>query len=171
MSININIRNKKLVVIGIIIPSIIVVLFLLFFNADLSFKSKTKKVKDISGPLLPSLSVTKIENDIIPEGFPANILLEKDGVILENKSITSQDKPGIIQYTRKFISKKNLDENYVLYKNFLEKNNWNIVSLDKKDSLGSLIAVDSNNTQLMITISKNSINGNVIVDLTVVKKI
>ena len=116
-----------------------------------------------------NIKVTKVPTGELPQAIPANIPLEENALIIENDIITAPEKPGITQYTKKFISNRSPDENYEIYKEFIVANNWEVVSVTDEDTLKSLIAVSPNKTeQLFITVSENTISGEVTVDLTVI---
>ena len=115
------------------------------------------------------LKVAKVPTGELPAGIPANIPLEENALIVQNDVITAPAESGQTQYTRKFVSNKSLDENYEIYKEFIAANNWEVVSVTDEATLKSLIAVNPDKTeQLFITVSENTISGEVTVDLTVI---
>jgi len=116
-----------------------------------------------------NIKATKVPTGELPQAIPANIPLEENALIIENDIITAPDKPGITQYTRKFVSGRSPEENYEIYRNFAVANKWEIVSSVEQETLMSLIAVNPDKTeQLFITVSENTISGEVTVDLTVI---
>ena len=116
-----------------------------------------------------NFNVENVPTSELPAGIPMDIPLEENVVIVQNDVITSKENPGQTQYTRKFVSNRSLDANYLIYKDFLNANNWEVVSSVEQETLMSLIAVNPDKTrQLFITVSENTISGEVTVDLTVV---
>ena len=136
----------------------------------LVWQSTGKKKATEEVPLVnENIEVQNVPTSELPSAIPNNIPLEENALIIENDIITAPDKPGITQYTRKFVSNKSPEENYAIYKDFLNANNWEVVSVTDEDTLKSLIAVSPNKTeQLFITVSENTISGEVTVDLTVI---
>ena len=157
---NISINFKK---VGFLLV-LILVIALIFWR----YMEKTDTSEQIP-EINENIKVTKVPTGELPQAIPANIPLEENALIIENDIITAPEKPGITQYTKKFISNRSPDENYESYKEFIVANNWEVVSVTDEDTLKSLIAVSPNKTeQLFITVSENTINKQVTVDLTVV---
>jgi len=131
--------------------------------------TKNKKATEEMPLVNENIEVQNVPTSELPSAIPNNIPLEENALIIENDIITAPDKPGITQYTRKFVSNKSPEENYAIYKDFLNANNWEVVSVTDEDTLKSLIAVSPDKTeQLFITVSENTISGEVTVDLTVI---
>jgi len=131
--------------------------------------TENKNLSEESSVVNENIEVTKVPTGELPGTIPSNIPLEENALIVENTVITAPEKPGVIQYTRKFVSNKSPEENYAIYKDFLNANNWEIVSSVEQETLMSLIALSPDKTQqLFITVSENTISGEVTVDLTVV---
>ncbi|MHA1868415.1 MAG: hypothetical protein ACTSXD_10270 [Candidatus Heimdallarchaeaceae archaeon] len=154
----------------VVLLSALIVFYFFFKKGEISEIRSTKEKTISSVFSTPPVVVHKINKNTLPDDIPSDIPLEKDALILENKIISLPDQPGTIQYTRKFISKKTLEENYKIYRNFIDRNDWDLISSVKKKYLISLSAMKSKNKQLLITISKNTIAGTVIVDITVVSR-
>jgi len=106
--------------------------------------------------------------DKLPESFPSDIPIEKKTKVLENYSATTTGNG--FQTTRRFVSKKTIQENFNLYEKYLKSNNWAIVSTIDEEKVKAITATKSDNQQMYITISQNSITGDVVVDITSVTK-
>ncbi len=158
------IENKKFVV-GLIILIILSGVFIVY-----SIFGRSEVNRGLFTPITApqNITVNKLNINKLPSAIPVNSLLEKNTLITENDTITSIDKPGVTQYTRKFISKKSVDENYTIYKKYLKNNGWKILSSLENKNLRSLVATKADNSQrFLITISENSVSHKVSVDLTV----
>lgn len=149
---------------------IIIVLLVLVLILALLWQYKENEQLSVNEPVKnENIEVQNVSANELPAAIPENIPMEEDAVILENDIITASEKPGVTQYTRKFVSNKSLEENYAIYKDFIDFNNWEVVSSVEEETLMLLIAVNPDKTeQLFVTVSKNTINKEVTVDLTVV---
>ena len=101
----------------------------------------------------------------LPKNFPADFpmisaqrteILQNDNVIVEGKQ----------QGRRQFVSDKTLEENHQLYKDYMQKTAWQIVSDVNELEFKSLIG-RRGNLVLSVSISKNSETGKIIVNAAV----
>lgn len=101
----------------------------------------------------------------LPDGFPTDFPQDIEEVVLQNNIATLGG--GKIQATRQIQSTKNLNENYRLYKNYLEKHGWSFQYLDAaSESVRTIFAV-SKGKEMNVVMSKNA-TGVVMVDATLV---
>ncbi len=109
--------------------------------------------------------ITNLENTSLPEFFPAEIPLENGAEITQNYNA---EKDGQMQATRKFISKKTLQENFDLYKSWMDKNSWQVVSSIDGEETKNLSA-KKDGSSLSVNISVNSYSKKVTVNITYLK--
>lgn len=119
--------------------------------------------------LLPSVQTAQVATQVpvntLPDGFSKDFPMQDGEVVLQNNVTTVGG--GKTQATRQIQSTKSLNENYALYKNYLEKNNWSFQYLDAaSDSVHTIYAV-SKGKEINIVMSKNA-SGVVVVDATMV---
>lgn len=88
----------------------------------------------------------------VPTDFPTDIPIEK-GVRVEQSYGLSY--AGQKQLTIVFLSAKTVKENYVLYANFLKKQNWSISNTYESTKISSLYGTKESN-DINITMSDNS---------------
>ena len=105
--------------------------------------------------------------DEVPARFPAEVPIEQGAQITQNYEADPPD--GTHQATRVFESAKTVAQNYKFYSDFLTKNEWEIQTTLEDSNFAGLSAA-KNGTNLLVTISKNSITGAVSVDLTAVSR-
>jgi len=119
--------------------------------------------------LLPSVQTTEVsvqvDAGILPEGFPADFPKQGDELVLQNHVTTVGG--GKVQATRQIQSTKSLNENYTLYKNYLEKNNWSFQYLDAASDSVHTIFATAKGKEMNVVMSRNA-SGVVVVDATMV---
>lgn len=94
--------------------------------------------------------VTKFEGKTIPTGFPADLVFEKDATVLENYKV---EKFGVVEFNRKYISKKTMEQNLALFKNYFEKN-WSNASVDSQNPNMVRISSRTNLSMAYVLLSK-----------------
>jgi hypothetical protein len=106
----------------------------------------------------------EIDPEVVPLRIPQNIPLEKDAAVIANYV---DNKSEVFQSTRKFVSKKSLEENYQIYSQYLKDWEWSIISqVDEKDLKYWSATNEKYLGVLGITISRNANSGEVVVDIT-----
>jgi hypothetical protein len=161
-----NIRNKK-VPLGLAL----FILIVLGFGVWGYYFIENKKNQNL--PTIPSISQkpvskytsTQLTLDELKKILPAGIPLEPDTQVLQSQSI--KDKEGTEQITYQFITKKTLTENFNLYKTYLERNSWKIQNIINEPDIKSISAAkETEKKTINITISKNTITDQSIVDIS-----
>lgn len=104
----------------------------------------------------------------LPADFPADIPIEK-GVKVEQSY--SLNYAGQKQLTFVFQSTKTVKENYILYADFLKKQNWNVLSKYESPKISSLYDTKEN-SDINITISESAVTSSVKsqVSISILKK-
>ena len=92
--------------------------------------------------------VSNVSSDQIPVGFPPNIPIEQQALVMSNFNATTQN--GQLQSTRSFKSFKAASDNIALYTDFLAKsaNGWGLVA-SSTDSSGDKTMVARNSGGLL----------------------
>lgn len=98
----------------------------------------------------------------LPEGFVQGFPLEQNSVVLNNSSANTASG---LQSSRMFVSKKSLEENYKIYSEYLTKNKWKVLTSVNNSDLKSISAAGPKGERLDLVISKNSVSGQVQVDI------
>lgn len=88
----------------------------------------------------------------VPTDFPTDIPIEKDAKIEQSYSL---NYAGQKQLSIVFLSAKTVKENYSLYADFLEKQNWIISNKYESEKLSSLYGTKESN-DINVTISENT---------------
>src|SRR3989344_1887054 len=106
----------------------------------------------------------------LPPELPTNLPMEKDVPLVRNE-IVKVDGGKEIQNVRMYYSQKTVTQNFDIYKKYLTDNNWKILLEQSDSNLATLLAEKAGNLgTFFISISKNSITGDVTVELNVVVK-
>lgn len=92
----------------------------------------------------------------LPTNFPTSIPIEEGAL---NEQSYSLAYPGQKQLTIVFPSTKTVNENYLLYIDFLTTDMWTVVSSYENDSIATLYAMkDNNDINITITAEQVSIS-------------
>ncbi len=94
----------------------------------------------------------------VPTDFPTNIPIENGAKFEQSYSL---NYVGQKQMTIVFDSAKTVKENYTLYTDFLEKQNWSIVNKYESDNVSSLYGTKWNN-DMSITITRDQVSISVL---------
>ncbi len=103
----------------------------------------------------PALEVNKkdLPKENLPGIFPQDIPIESGAGITQNFTVNTPD--GRTQFTRGFITKKTLAENYKIYSDYLNKNSWKITASIDQPAIKVLSATNGTNS-IKIDITENS---------------
>jgi len=106
----------------------------------------------------------------MPTDFPSNIPVEKGAEVQQSYGLNydSQKQLSIV-----FLSTKTVEENFALYKDFLEKQNWNIYNKYESPEISSLYGYGTKESnEINVTISENTSNASAKsqVSISVLKK-
>ena len=112
----------------------------------------------------PNLSKTEVPVDRLPNNFPSNLPLESNVKITQNFLAKGVD--GRLQSTRVYESARTVNDNFVVFGQYLKQNNWNVQATNKTDTLSSLIA-QKDFLKINVTIAKNSVSKINTVDITI----
>jgi len=149
--------------IKIIIPIIIILIVAAGFGIYLF--QKNKKIIPVSSPQnieqpaaeksQPQDSQEPQKTDFgtdVPTDFPTDIPIESGAKVQQSYGL---NYAGQNQLSIVFLSAKTVQENYLVYSDFLKKQNWNILNTYDKPALSSLYGTKENN-EINITISENT---------------
>ena len=103
----------------------------------------------------PYVNVVQVPTTQLPKGLPSDLPIEKSATVISNVQFATPD--GKTQYTRSYYSSRTLDDNYTVFKNYLDKNGWTINSAVNTEAVKTLDATKGNN-RLSITIGKDPAN-------------
>lgn len=149
--------NKKTIWIFTAIGVLVIIVVAIATVIKLS-KKPTDKVTNIN------VETKEIDPKELPEKFPKELPLEAGATVIVNNNISSD--VGHFSGTRRFESKKSLSENFDLYKNFFEKNGWEILNTVDTENL-KIINAKKDGTTTRVDINRNTVTNIITVDLTV----
>ena len=150
-------NNKK--TIWIFLSLVVLAIVTLVISTVMKLNKKpTDKVAEIK------VETKDVDPKDLPEKFPKELPLEAGATVLVNNNITSDI--GHFSGTRRFKSKKSLSENFDLYKNFFEKNGWEILNTVDTENL-KIINAKKDGTTTRVDINRNTVTNIITVDLTV----
>lgn len=142
-----------------IILVIILVTILYVVSFFIARYSQNHRVRDISKEVVTVASSTegtlpskKEYGTVTPPSFPSTIPLEKNSALSQSYELEYGSQK---QFTIVFNSPKTVEENYILYLDFLNKQKWNILNNYNNTNMASIYMSKENN-QINLTISKNS---------------
>lgn len=103
---------------------------------------------------------------LLPYKFP----LEQNVQIVRSfKEVNIDRSNGTVQINYQFVSKKTPTENFNLYKTYLERNNWKLQNIINETDIKSLSAAkEAEQKKINITISKNILTGQNIIDISLI---
>lgn len=113
----------------------------------------------------PAVIREALPQEQLPKNFPADFPLipaEKTEIV-QNDNVTVEGKQ---QGRRQFVSDKTLEENYQLYKDYMQKTAWLILSDINEPDYKSLIGRQGSQV-LSVSISKNAESGGVIINAVI----
>lgn len=154
--------NKKVILLGaLFLIGLSVVCYLYFFD----FSKKVEMTN--TGPKEPTIEYVVGK---LPAGLPENLPLEDGVVLARNENITTPDSKEV-QGVRIYYSKKTVSQNFEIYKKYLKENGWLVmVEQNSKDFALLLAEKEGDKGNFKISISKNSITGDVSVEINMVVK-
>ncbi len=159
------------------LPLVIMGLLAIAVGGFLFFKKQAGP--KISGEVFDAAIKTntqELDPTRIPPAFPSDLPLEQ-GVLLENQ-VSENQVPNTntfkveqeTQSTRKYISQKTLEENYKIFGDYFFQNNWKVVyKLDETNVKAYMAKKEGVDGLLKISISKNSLTGDVTVEISLTK--
>jgi hypothetical protein len=154
---------------GIILALIVLVAIIWFVAGN------KKKQVSISTPVPTATSTptastepvkvqkTNVPISQTPQGFPADVPIEKGATITQNYNATSDT--GLFQATRVFTSSKSAEANFALYSSYFKTSGW-AVTITLDTATEKLIAGKKGNQNLKVSISQNTVTKEVSVDIT-----
>ena len=140
---------------------VFIIVVALIVTAGIVYWTQFRGGQDIVVPV----DVTNLDENKLPVGIPKDLPMEENAQILQNYEAKEQDSNNL-QSTRQYISQKSLQENFDLYKKYLEDNNWVILTATDMDDLKGIMAKNNSGEIMDITFSKNQITDEITVDIT-----
>jgi hypothetical protein len=154
MNINLNPKTKFFAI--LILAAVVVVAAILIYR---SYYNKNTG-QPISSNIKP-LSVNEW-----PALLPRDAFLEPDAKILEFYTQTIADKEEIVL---KYVTKKDLSENFILYKKYFDTNRWTIQNLVDEETR-KVLSAERGQRQLSVNINKDATAGQNIVIISAIPK-
>ena len=114
------------------------------------------------------VGVEYIPQGTLPKEIPTDIPLEEGAPMQRNEIVKSADGAEE-QYVYRFYSQKTVAENFDIYKKYLKDGGWVIKNSSKDANSAFLLANKEGKAgNMQITISKNSITGDITVEINVI---
>lgn len=111
------------------------------------------------------LKLIKVDNNQIPPEIPEDIFTEKNIIILEGYVAKGRGKTTS---SIKFLSKKNLEENFVIYRRYIMEHNWILVNIFETENCKKISAHNGLKQQLLIVvICENNYTNQSLVEISV----
>lgn len=136
-------KNQKYSI-AIILVIVLVVIAVAWF---ITGKNNTKQSQEQPNNQAASRFQTRsVDSAKLPANLPADLPLEKDARIVGNHEVADAES-GTVQSDRSYATRKTLAENFTIYKSYLDKNGWEILTildqpdykmLSAKDAVGRL---------------------------------
>ena len=144
---------------------------LLVASAGLLWGDKLpKKDQPLGEPTVnqaPEVETEYVAQDKLPEKLPADLPTEEGAPIQRNEVV--KISANETQYARNYLSKKTVAENYAIYEKYFNDTGWRITSTSTAETYASLSAQKADTKEvLLVNISKNSITGDVSVEVNMV---
>ena len=110
--------------------------------------------------------LTPLDPKVLPYEFPADLPIESGAVIVQNFNLS---KGSLQQGTRRYITKKTLEENLSIYHGYLSGHNWDKITKQQGAAGVTVLVAGKSNPVLtmLITFSQNSMTKDNLVDITV----
>jgi hypothetical protein len=108
----------------------------------------------------------------LPDKFPKDFPIEARAKVISNtkyntiNSVSGDTKSDQSQSTREFLSKKTIEENYSIYKNYLNTNKWVLKDSFYQPTM-AVISAEKGNLSLFISINKDSTTGQALVGIRI----
>lgn len=146
-----NTHQRLFIFIGIagVVLLIVCIAAYFFFHVSRGSSSQKSFVADATTTAPISLPKKTDFGTTTPRDFISNIPLEKGAQFNQSYSLAY---PNETQLTVVFLSQKMMNQNYVLYNDFLKKNSWKIANTYEGKTVSSLYALKDQN-QINITVS------------------
>ncbi len=162
--------NKKTnnSVIAVIVLLVVILLVWLWYSQRSGRQTaQTPKQTQTAGATIPqplAVQTTPVPNNKLPDGFPADIPLEKGAQITQNYTAQAG---GVSQATRVWVTGKTLDQNFQIYQSFFSnsKNGWTIQNTVNQPNLKSITA-SKGKVQAIVNINENTVSKQQTVSIT-----
>lgn len=156
-------------------PVFILIIIFLIFDIIIISSSYKKLLNIRQAPKTQNLqqsetsksTLTQIETSKYPDYIPRNIPWEEGAAILDNYEFPTQIG---IQYSRKYLSQKTLEENVVIYQKYLADNKWQITTDSNQAVFRMFSAIRQDLLgKLVITIARSQVLGGITVNVSFIK--
>lgn len=163
-----NLLKAKLAHTKVIIVALVAITAILIIGIYSWFQKNPESSFIPQFPLEKKTNIKQLPIDQLPRLLPPDIPLEitkESGIrVVQNYSQIVGNKE---QNTYAFLSNKTLEQNFEIYKKFLQDDHWTIVSVVNQTDLKSISAKKTPN-YLSVTINLNKQTNQTIVDITIV---
>src|SRR3989344_8644152 len=138
--------------------NIVLVIFSVIFLIAITFVMYKQSVKDVEQPIAEQTPIAQEEvqktdfGSELPSDFPTDIPTEEGVEVEQSYSLNYE---GQKQLTIVFPSTKTVKENYTLYADFLEKQNWIVSNKYESEKLSYIYGTKESN-DINVTISHDS---------------
>jgi hypothetical protein len=154
-------NQKK--IIAVIIVLILAVVGFLFLRKNNFIKGPGSEDNKLPQESQVPEEIERKSVEEIPVELPADLPFEEGQTLIRNEVLTSPTT-NEIQFARGYYSQKTVNENYEIFKKYLNDNGWKILFDTKEENYAMLGSTKSGvNGNLQITVSKNSVTGDVTV--------
>ena len=156
-------ENQKKYIKVVAVLLVIVAVVLLLKNKEKVVNKPGDKTNQLPQESTKPINIEKKPAEEIPGELPKDLPFEADATLIRNE-VLSSETTNEIQFARGYYSKKTVKQNYDIFKKYLTDSGWKILfDINQENSAmlgGTKTGVNGN---LQITISKNSITGDITV--------
>lgn len=145
-------NKKSLVYVIISLVLILVALVMISKTRKAPISPKNESGSATSSPFTPSITI--VPTSTVPSALPANLPLEAGAKVLQNFEGSVKDS-NQTQSTRVYVSSKTVDQNFTIYKKYLQDNNWMITSTVDQPNVKNFDA-SKGTSRMTVTIAKDS---------------
>ena len=162
-------HKKELTLVVVLIAIAFIYIYIYFNLSSLDQSPVINPPQEVTTSVETTTEPKKTEfGTTVPEDFPTNIPLPEGVAMTQSYSLEYPDQK---QLTAVFVSQATVKQNYDLYKNFLEKENWILTNTHESESISSLYGTkDNSDMNITITASETEPTTSSNVSISVLKK-
>jgi len=148
--------NKKILVSIVVLVALAIAVIVIQRSTKKALSPGTTTGQQSQGTTtqpVANVDVNPVESKTLPANLPTDLPWESGAEILQNFEATNKDT-GQYQATRVYVSKKTLDQNMTIYKDYLTSHGWVIAGVIDQKEIKSLFAT-KDKEHLDIVLSHN----------------